>query len=599
MRKWILILITISLQGCLGPVVGENTQPLTAELVSWNITEGEGLFGTKQIKITLNTDEAISRNTTMALTLNGQAFDDQNPASRIFETSVNTLQPPWQEGDLVKLTLKINHRGEALVFEREAHINNITFENRKFLDRSPLGALSSVDAQGWLHGAIESAGDINQDGLDDLLVLDGYRPYIRLSSTDLEQNYRTIWEVSDEDWMSAKACDVNGDGHKDIVLGNPNRHDLKGGIKVFFGPMTATKTFAFTREVIGDSNRYTGSRVNLFGMVGSYDQTISDGIGLNLSCRKTVNLMHVVHFTGEPQGFSHISNSIFQPFSNHNQNLRFISYSSISNDLIIDSDSGAHFITRSSFLSDGFDYNSDGYEDIVFTNLFSTVDSPSAYLYDDPTANEPYIFTSLYKGDSNGRLVLSGKDKVLSHAVVVYKPFKFLKLASLGDLNQDKYSDVAISTISWILDPDGYAYLAQNPSTEAIKPSVKIYFGGSVFPGETLEILHPLNASKTTRFGENVVAADFNLDGFVDLAISAPGYDASEHPEGEVFVFYGPGFSRYDRYLTQFGTSNAWMGHRMMALDYNQDGKKDLITSIWGGFEAGVPWFGQLEVLHD
>ena len=74
------------------------------------------------------------------------------------------------------------------------------------------------------------------------------------------------------------------------------------------------------------------------------------------------------------------------------------------------------------------------------------------------------------------------------------------------------------------------------------------------------------------RFGSSLAAGDFDGDGSLDIAIGAEGAGDG----GEVYIYYGPSFTRTARIVPYDVSTNLYFGRSMAAGDINGDGVDDL-----------------------
>lgn len=102
------------------------------------------------------------------------------------------------------------------------------------------------------------------------------------------------------------------------------------------------------------------------------------------------------------------------------------------------------------------------------------------------------------------------------------------------------------------------------------------------------------------RFGSSVAAADFDGDGFVDLAVGARHAQVAGASAGRVYVWFGP-VDPADAPLVLDNPSPVPAGNfaqHMSVGDANADGLADLVVNALGNTHAGVPRAGQVFVFE-
>jgi hypothetical protein len=147
-----------------------------------------------------------------------------------------------------------------------------------------------------------------------------------------------------------------------------------------------------------------------------------------------------------------------------------------------------------------------------------------------------------------------------------------------GDFDGDGLEDLAIGAPGEApgADPRSGAVFIYQGTAGGLKASSKIDQSG-------------LGTNETDdRFGATLAAADFNGDGFSDLAVGAPGEElGAGTPTGVVFLFLGtPNGLQPQRVIDQTGLGVNEAGdkfaHALSAGDYNGDGKADLAVGAPG-----------------
>jgi hypothetical protein len=141
----------------------------------------------------------------------------------------------------------------------------------------------------------------------------------------------------------------------------------------------------------------------------------------------------------------------------------------------------------------------------------------------------------------------------------------------VGDVNGDKYDDLAVST---------FPYKGNRQDAR-----VSIFYGSKKFPRKFADSVIDGPAGEAFM-GESVLLKDLNNDAKADIVIGAPGIgDGSSNEEGSVYVIYsGPEplkshytISDHEYDVVIHGEqADEWFGSSINALDFNSDGNSDL-----------------------
>ncbi|MEU6373513.1 FG-GAP-like repeat-containing protein [Streptomyces sp. NPDC046909] len=138
---------------------------------------------------------------------------------------------------------------------------------------------------------------------------------------------------------------------------------------------------------------------------------------------------------------------------------------------------------------------------------------------------------------------------------------------------------------------DGYRDYAAAWNADTKGGGVLITFGTAAGPGTKTQFISQSSsgvpgADETDDgFGTDRAAADFNADGYADLAVSAPGENVDGRTDqGAVTVLWGSasGLSGGTAVPAKAKTSYARMGSDLAVGDFNGDGKKDLAVVAYG-----------------
>ena len=483
-----------------------------------------------------------------------------------------TTEPVWvTEGDqaesmyggAVGTAGDINGDGYSeVVIGAEWYDNPSVAEGRAYVfNGSPSGPRETA---GWVtesnqtqadYGyALASAGDVNADGFDDVLVgakdfdngqVDEGAVFLFLGS-DSGIQALPVWYAEGNQAFAgfgvcvASAGDVNGDGLEDILVGAfgyDNNYADEGAAFLWYGstggapPGTPANAdwdaygdqsdarFGFSVASAGDVNADGFADV----IVGAYnydDTRTNEGAvfiyhGSEAGLSDSEDWFHACQHTGAQYGVS---------------------------------------------VSSAGDFNGDGYSDVIV----------GSYLYDHPTTGEGAAF--VYLGSADG--VLPGAPFWYAESDQADAQFGY-SVACAGDVNGDGYSDVIIGApyMDGSYVNGGRAFLWHGASS----------FASSGAPGN--EDWSATRAQNGANLGWSVASAgDVNGDGFSDVLIgcprnTAPGGVANG---GAAFLWIGSpdgivsGAAYWMAVGTQTGCDFGW--RVATARDVNGDGYSDVLV---------------------
>jgi hypothetical protein len=402
----------------------------------------------------------------------------------------------------------VNNDGyEDIIVGAENYDNGETDEGRALvylgsasgLSPSPAWTAESDQAYARFGYSVSSAGDVNGDGYDDVLVgayvydngeTDEGRAYLYLGSSSgpssspswtAEGNQASAYFGS----SVASAGDVNNDGYDDVLVAAlfySNGETFEGRVFLYLGSSSGlSSTPSWTAEG-NQAFAYFGRSVACAGDVNNdgYDDVI---IGAYYYDDPETNEGCAFLYLGSASGLSASPSWIGE----NNQANAWFGYS----------------------VSSAGDVNNDGYDDVVV----------GAVGYDNPDLYEGSAY--LYLGSASG-LSASPSWSAESDQANAY----FGVVSHAGDVNGDGYDDVLVGAYFYDNDTldEGRVYLYDGSSS-----------GLSSTPAWTSE-----SNQYNTMFGSALSSADVNSDGYGDLIVGAYNYDNGQTDEGRVYVFTGP-----------------------------------------------------------
>jgi inosine/xanthosine triphosphate pyrophosphatase family protein len=458
-----------------------------------------------------------------------------------------------------------------------------------------LAGAAADDYAGW---SVSSAGDVNGDGYDDLLVgapyadangadagasyvvfgkASGFSASVDLASLDGTNGFRINGVAAGDlaGWSVSSAGDVNGDGYDDLLLGAPkadtNASDA-GASYLLFGKATGFSASLDLASLNG-SNGFRLSGV-----------AASDYAGLSVSGAGDINgdgyddLLIGAPYA-DPDPFFSNSGEVHLVFG---QASGFAANLDLSGTRTI---FGSGDDDRAGVVSGLGDVNGDGYDDFIIGAPYADANgsnSGAAYvIFGQLSSALVTNISGAAPGDYAGRSV-----------------------SSAGDVNGDGYDDIFIGALG--VDANG---------TES--GAGYVVFGKAAgFVTLDLASLDGTNGFRITGVaagdwaGWSVSSAgDVNGDGYDDLLIGAPYADADGNESGASYVVFGKagGFTA-NLNLASLDGSNGFRITGAAAGDYagwsvssagdvNGDGYDDLLVGAYYA-DISAPDAGAVYVLY-
>ena len=488
-----------------------------------------------------------------------------------------------------------------------------------------LNGIDAGDYSGW---ASSSAGDVNGDGYDDLIIGayqadpngessgETYVVYggvtdsvLALSALDGSNGF-TLNGIDADDttgWAVSSAGDVNGDGYDDLIIGV---HDVDppedkfnvGEAYVVYGGASAPGTdgvLDLSPSALNGSNGFILSGVGTIGQSGisvssagdvngdGYDDLIIGTYHEFEIGGETLNEIHVVYGGAHTPGTAGV--------------LALSALDGSNGFTLTEIDPNDH----SGFdVSSAGDVNGDGYDDLIIGAFSADPNGPSSgetyVVYGGARAPGTAGVLALSMLDGTNGFTLNGIDGNDRSGRAV---------SSAGDVNGDGYDDLIIG--------------ASNANPNGINGAGETYvvYGGASAPGTAgvleLSALNGANGFIIAGIddgdfsGTSVSSAgDVNGDGYDDLIIGATGFDPDGEISGEAYLVYGgaTGTARIRDISTPEGETGFlligvdggdFIGRSVSSAgDVNGDGYDDLIIGAHGGDPNGNSFAGETYVIY-
>ena len=452
---------------------------------------------------------------------------------------------------------------------------------------------------------IQSVGDINGDGCDDILICAPYwnsirgRVYFFYGSDEINPTSPDMVFSGEEPnealggYAGTFGSDVNKDGYSDIILGAKGYHDNDGRVYMYFGgpTMDTQADIIFNGEADKKSS---------FGFTVSAGDINNDGYeDILVGAQGYDDWRGRVYLFWGGKAMDTAADVIFEgePFPG--------------NEPVLDTKTG--WLLQGMFgrkIAASGDVNGDGYNDILvgaryapdrnfngcaylfFGNTKEEMDGACDCVFTGEDAHDQMgssldlfdinndnfadvIIGARYAADYRGCVYVywggHNFDASSPDLILVGKPRSHIGGDDIvcGHFNNDEYGDILAGAMGY---PDPYnatnrmgcAYMFNGNTRDSMDQ-----LADHIFKGESMH---------SGRFGTGLSSGDFNNDHFDDVVIGAWGYD---NRQGRAYLYYGPFDTSTDITFTWNTTKTSIGRHKIKVEISSVEGEKDTADNIY------------------
>lgn len=429
----------------------------------------------------------------------------------------------------------LDEKGMPLIRNDKERVSEIP-EGDSFQEYAFSGAAGG-DYYGF---SVASAGDVNADGFDDIIIgapfndaagTDAGRAYIYFGGLVTDFTADVIingFAVNGKlGYSVSPAGDVNNDGYDDVIIGSTGMNSNTGAAFIYFGASLMNNVY--------DIAMYGGTSGELFGY------SVASAGDIN------------------GDGYSDVICGAYAYSGYQGRVWAFYGGAAMDNVFDIQFASGDPGSGFGISVSGAGDVNSDGFSDIVIGEVLG----PSSY-------GKVFVYFGGLSPDNLPDVTMTG---------ITPADYFGCSVSSAGDVNGDGFDDV-IAGAFYYNSSAGAAYL---------------FYGGASM-NNTADVTY-FGVAGSDFFGAMVSGAgDVNGDGFKDVIAGARQNDAGGNNAGCAYIFYGGTVSNNVPDAVFNGSvSNDQFGFSVAAAgDFNNDGYSDILAGTpyndQNGTDAGKTW---------
>ncbi|MCC5628667.1 FG-GAP repeat protein [Nostoc sphaeroides CHAB 2801] len=410
--------------------------------------------------------------------------------------------------------------GKSTGFSAQLNLSSLNGANGFAINGINKGDISGI--------SVSSAGDINSDGIADLIIgapfadpngsnsgqsyvvfgkSTGFSAQLNLSSLNGANGFAIngIKDGSYSGYSVSSAGDINSDGIADLIIGAPYA-GLNGE---YSGQRQSYVVFGKSTGFSAQLNLSSLNGANGFAINGIKDGSYS---GYSVSSAGDINSDGIADLIIGARNASYV---VFGKSTGFSAQLNLSSLNGANGFAINGINAGD--ISRYSVSSAG-DVNSDGIADLIIGALFA---SPNGHL-----SGQSYVVFGKSTGFS-AQLNLSSLNGANGFAINGNKGDESgSSVSSAGDINSDGIADL-------IIGARNASYVVFGTST-----GFSAQLNLSSLNGANGFAINGINAGDISRYSVSS-AGDINSDGIADLIIGAPDADPNGDSSGQSYVVFG------------------------------------------------------------
>ncbi|MEO8664018.1 MAG: FG-GAP-like repeat-containing protein, partial [Ignavibacteria bacterium] len=395
---------------------------------------------------------------------------------------------------------------------------------------TPVLKFTGAGPNSYMGISTKNAGDVNNDGFDDIIIGSSYNPaynnplgdaFIYFGGSAMDTIPDVIFHsqtINDNFGFCADgAGDVNGDGFDDVIIGAGNYVSGSGYGRayIFFGGASMDNVPDVTIQgAPGD------------GYIAYFVSNAGDVNGDGFSD---------VMVNGSHEGYGRV----------------FLYFGGASMDNIPD------VTFESELATDGFpngrlsktgDVNNDGFDDVL-------IGASNYPCYSCPARGKVYLYYGGPSMDNVADLTMMGENTGQNY---------FGAAKEGGDVNGDGFVDLIVSDPNWGIWGTGNC------------GRIYVFYGGAGMDTIPDKIIR--GQFDDDNFGCNVSSSDINNDGFDDIIVGASKFQYPL-PKGKVYVYLGGTNMDTTADITHVGESDSSeYGEQVAAADVDGDGYKEYLV---------------------